>query len=103
MYVQVFTKCACLFQPYWNMLWSAPFQIFASVYFLWQELGPSVLAGLLTMVLLIPVNGVIAAKVKTFQMAQMKEKDKRVKQMNEILQGIRVCFNIECKNVGHQM
>ena len=72
------------------MVWSAPLQIFGSVYFLWLQLGPSVLAGLFTMVLLIPVNGFIAAKAKNFQIAQMKEKDKRVKHMNEILQGIRV-------------
>ncbi len=72
------------------MLWSAPFQILASVYFLWQELGPSVLAGLLTMVLLIPLNSFIAAKIKTLQMVQMKQKDKRVKHMNELFQGVRV-------------
>ncbi len=80
------------FQPYWNMVWSSPFQIITSVYFLWQELGPSVLAGLFTMIFLIPVNGFIAAKVKSFQIAQMKEKDKRVKHMNEILQGIKVQY-----------
>ena len=72
------------------MLWSAPFQIIAAVYFLWQELGTSVLAGILALVLLIPVNSLIAAKVKTYQMDQMKEKDKRAKLMSEILQGIKV-------------
>jgi len=76
--------------PYLNMVWSAPMQIVGAVYFLWQELGPSVLAGLATMVFLIPVNGWVAAKTRTFQIKQMKEKDKRVKQMNEILQGMKV-------------
>jgi len=76
--------------PYLNMMWSAPLQIFLSIYFLWEHLGPSVLAGLATMILLIPINGWTAAKSRNFQMKQMKEKDKRVKQMNEILQGMKI-------------
>ena len=76
--------------PYFNMLWSAPLQIILCVVFLWQIVGPSVLAGLLIMVLLVPVNGFIAMKAKALQVKQMKEKDNRVKMMNEILQGIKV-------------
>ncbi|CAL4099766.1 unnamed protein product, partial [Meganyctiphanes norvegica] len=75
---------------YINMLWSAPLQIILAIYFLWQILGPSVLAGLAVMVVLIPVNGFIANKVKTLQIKQMKNKDQRVKLMNEILNGIKV-------------
>ena len=76
--------------PYFNMLWSAPLQIVLCTVFLWNILGPSVLAGLLVMILLIPVNGFIAMKAKALQVKQMKEKDNRVKMMNEILQGIKV-------------
>lgn len=75
---------------YINMIWSAPLQIILSLYFLWQELGPSVLAGLAVMIILIPINGFIANKVKSLQMKQMKNKDERVKLMNEILSGIKV-------------
>ncbi|XP_050728625.1 multidrug resistance-associated protein 1-like isoform X3 [Eriocheir sinensis] len=75
---------------YINMLWSAPFQIALALYFLWQHLGPSVLAGVAVMVILIPVNGFIANKTKILQISQMKMKDKRVKLMNEILNGIKV-------------
>merc|ERR1719400_327027 len=42
------------------------------------------------MILLIPVNGFIAVKAKALQVKQMKEKDNRVKMMNEILQGIKI-------------
>lgn len=52
--------------------------------------GPSVLAGVAVMVILIPVNGFIANKTKILQISQMKSKDKRVKLMNEILNGIKV-------------
>ena len=72
------------------MLWSAPFQIIMCVVFLWQLLGPSVLAGIFVMILLIPLNAFIATKLKALQVKQMKEKDNRVKLMNEILQGIKV-------------
>jgi ATP-binding cassette subfamily C (CFTR/MRP) protein 1 len=46
--------------------------------------GPSVLAGLAVMIILIPVNGVIANNMKTLQIKQMKCKDERVKLMNEV-------------------
>ncbi|CAH0555484.1 unnamed protein product [Brassicogethes aeneus] len=78
------------FTAYINMIWSAPLQICLSLYFLWYELGPSVLAGLAVMIVLIPVNGFIANKVKILQIKQMKNKDERVKLMNEILSGIKV-------------
>lgn len=52
---------------YVHMLWSNVLQIILSIYFLWTELGPSVLAGVGVMVLLIPVNGILATKSKTIQ------------------------------------
>ncbi|NXK48651.1 MRP3 protein, partial [Chauna torquata] len=73
-----------------NMLWSAPLQIFLALYFLWQALGPSVLAGVAVMVLLIPFNSAIAMKTRAFQVEQMQYKDARIKLMNEILGGIKV-------------
>ncbi|KFV59490.1 Canalicular multispecific organic anion transporter 2, partial [Tyto alba] len=73
-----------------NMLWSAPLQIFLALYFLWQTLGPSVLAGVAVMVLLIPFNSAIAIKTRAFQVEQMRYKDSRIKLMNEILGGIKV-------------
>ncbi|XP_049538582.1 multidrug resistance-associated protein 1 isoform X7 [Anopheles darlingi] len=75
---------------YINMIWSAPLQIALALFFLWQILGPSVLAGLAVMIILIPVNGVIANMIKTLQIKQMKNKDERVKLMNEVLSGIKV-------------
>ncbi|XP_015591556.1 multidrug resistance-associated protein 1 isoform X6 [Cephus cinctus] len=75
---------------YINMIWSAPLQIALALYFLWDILGPSVLAGLAVMIILIPVNAFIASKVKTLQIRQMKNKDERVKLMNEVLNGIKV-------------
>lgn len=75
---------------YINMIWSAPLQVVLALYFLWQNLGPSVLAGVAVMILMVPVNAVIAMKTKTYQVAQMKSKDNRIKLMNEMLNGIKV-------------
>ncbi|XP_036121361.1 canalicular multispecific organic anion transporter 1 [Molossus molossus] len=73
-----------------HLLWSNVLQIILSIYFLWVELGPSVIAGVGVMLLLIPVNGIIATKNKTIQVKNMKKKDKRLKIMNEILNGIKI-------------
>lgn len=75
---------------YINMIWSAPLQIALAIYFLWNILGPSVLAGLGVMIIMIPINGWIAGITKKLQVAQMKQKDNRVKLMNEVLSGMKV-------------
>ncbi|XP_057630326.1 ATP-binding cassette sub-family C member 3 [Chionomys nivalis] len=76
--------------PFINLLWSAPLQVILAIYFLWQILGPSVLAGVAVIVLLIPLNGAVSMKMRSYQVQQMKFKDSRIKLMNEILNGIKV-------------
>ncbi|XP_053766774.1 ATP-binding cassette sub-family C member 3 isoform X2 [Desmodus rotundus] len=76
--------------PFLNLLWSGPLQIILAIYFLWQNLGPSVLAGVAFLVLQIPLNAVVATKMLAFQAKQMKFKDSRIKLMSEILGGIKV-------------
>uniref|UniRef100_A0A6Q2YIH7 ATP-binding cassette, sub-family C (CFTR/MRP), member 2 n=1 Tax=Esox lucius TaxID=8010 RepID=A0A6Q2YIH7_ESOLU len=73
-----------------HLLWSCPMQIVLAIAFLWIELGPAVLAGLAVMVLMVPINGVLATKSRTLQVKNMKYKDKRMKIMNEMLNGIKI-------------
>nr|ALU63337.1 canalicular multispecific organic anion transporter 1 [Oryzias melastigma] len=73
-----------------HLLWSCPLQIIVSIVFLWLELGPSVLAGLLVMVLMVPINGLLATQARKFQVENMKFKDKRMKIMNELLNGVKI-------------
>uniref|UniRef100_A0A8B9TSV5 Canalicular multispecific organic anion transporter 1 n=1 Tax=Anas platyrhynchos TaxID=8839 RepID=A0A8B9TSV5_ANAPL len=73
-----------------HQLWSSPLQIILSIVFLWGELGPSVLAGIAVMVLLIPINGFLVAKAKGIQVRNMKNKDERMKIMGEVLNGIKI-------------
>ena len=42
------------------------------------------------MILMIPVNAFLAAKMKKLQISQMKNKDRRTKLMDEILNGIKI-------------
>ncbi|OXB75471.1 UNVERIFIED_CONTAM: hypothetical protein H355_016532 [Colinus virginianus] len=73
-----------------HQLWSAPLQIILSIVFLWAELGPSVLAGIAVMVLLIPINGFLVNKSKVIQVRNMRNKDERMKIMGEVLSGIKI-------------
>ena len=54
---------------YLNMLWSAPFQMCVCLYLLWMVLGPSVLAGVGVMVLMIPINAFIAKRSRALQVS----------------------------------
>lgn len=75
---------------YVNLIWSAPLQITLAVVLLYRELGWSVFAGVATMLIVAPINAFIARRIKFLQLKLMKTKDERIKQMNEILNGIKV-------------
>lgn len=59
---------------YGQQLWSAPYQIVLCMLSLYQLVGLSMLAGVGAMVLMIPINGLIARLMKTLQKEQMKNK-----------------------------
>jgi ABC-type multidrug transport system fused ATPase/permease subunit len=75
---------------YLHLLWSAPLQIALSLFFLYRLMHLASLAGLGVMILMIPLNGYIAKKIRNFQKRLMKHKDHRIKLMTEILNGIKV-------------
>ena len=54
---------------YLHMIWSAPLNIVLAIYFLWRELGPSALAGLVVMLLLAPFNVMVGQKTRTLQVS----------------------------------
>ncbi|KAJ5576016.1 hypothetical protein N7535_002942 [Penicillium sp. DV-2018c] len=72
-----------------TQLISAPFQITLCMLSLYQLLGPSMFAGIGMMILMIPLNGVIARMMKKLQIIQMKNKDSRTRLMTEILNNIK--------------
>lgn len=103
-----------------HMVWSTPAQIIVATALIYIDLGVSVAAGMLFMIILLPISGFLASRqksarvscrkspchlseimmkaIKIFfhfrtlfsQASQMKDKDNRIKIMNEILSGIRV-------------
>ncbi|NP_001161802.1 multidrug resistance protein 1 [Oncorhynchus mykiss] len=75
---------------YFNAVWVAPIEIALCLYFLWQLLGPSALAGIATVILIFPLNGFIAKMRSKLQEVQMCYTDSRIKLMNEILSGIKI-------------
>jgi ATP-binding cassette subfamily C (CFTR/MRP) protein 1 len=75
---------------YVHVLWSGPMIIGIAIYLIWQQLEYGVISGILIMILITPLSGIIAAKLRNLQVEQMKIKDERVKSMNEILNGMKV-------------
>ncbi|KTG05519.1 hypothetical protein cypCar_00014280 [Cyprinus carpio] len=78
------------FVVYFNAVWLAPIEVTLCLFFLWQHLGPSALAGIATVIFIFPLNGFIARQRSKLQEVQMKYMDGRVKLMNEILNGIKI-------------
>ena len=75
---------------YLHILWSGPVQIIIAVYFLYQTLGPSVFGGIAVMIIMVPVNGVIAKHSRDLNKIQMGNKDNRTKMVDEVLSGMKV-------------
>lgn len=72
-----------------TQLVSAPFQITLCMVSLYQLVGMSMFAGIGVMILMIPLNGIIARMMKKLQIIQMKNKDSRTRLMTEILNNIK--------------
>eukprot|EP01135_Chromosphaera_perkinsii_P008905 Nk52_evm15s1524 gene=Nk52_evmTU15s1524 len=75
---------------YIHQIWSCPLQIFVAVILLYGVLGWSSMAGVLLMVLMLPLDGWVANKIGHYQDMLMETTDNRISVMNEILQGIRI-------------
>ncbi|KAE8746345.1 ABC-transporter, subfamily C member 06 [Frankliniella occidentalis] len=75
---------------YINLVWAAPLQIVLALYFLYQTLGISASAGIVVLLLMIPVNAWLANRVESLQISQMELKDERVKLTNEVLGGMKI-------------
>ncbi|XP_055925768.1 multidrug resistance-associated protein 1-like [Argiope bruennichi] len=81
-----------IFQQIWtlNSVWSCPMRITLIMILLWQYLGVATLAGVLVMLLIMPMTTKLASMSHKLQKKQMRWKDSRLRQMGEILNGIKV-------------
>src|SRR5690348_6898067 len=84
------TQRAIDFLLLFHFMWLSPIQIVIAIILLWQQLGIAALSGVVLMLILMPMNFFFGRVVKNIATNIMKNKDKRVKLMNEILNGIKV-------------
>ena len=76
---------------YLHFLWAAtPVQFVIAIYLLYRILGYSSIAGIGMMILLLPINIVIARQFSVFQKKIMAATDARIHTTNEVLQNIRI-------------
>ena len=52
-----------------HYIWSSPLQIVLAIIFLYNTMGPSVFAGVGVMILMIPINAVVAAISRRLQVS----------------------------------
>ncbi len=74
---------------YGQQLWSAPYQITLCMISLYRLVGLSMFAGVAAMILMIPINGIVAKFMKTLQKRQMKNKDSRTRLIAEIVNNMK--------------
>jgi len=72
-----------------HVCWDGPLQVFGYTALLLKFLGPSVFAGIATLLLIIPFNTIFLKKLSKIKAACLRHTDARVKLTNEILQGVR--------------
>ena len=75
---------------YLHAVWYSFFQIGLAMYFLWGQVGPSCLAGVVVIVFLIPITKSVAAWLGRIQKILMKARDERVALNNEILGAMKI-------------
>ncbi|KAJ2750195.1 hypothetical protein GGI19_005245, partial [Coemansia pectinata] len=73
-----------------HVIWSGPLQIVVATGLLYNTLGWSVFAGIVIMLLSIPLNRRITTRMRALQGEQMKNRDKRTTMISEALSGVKV-------------
>ena len=79
-----------MFAPRSADLWSAPLQVLIGTLMLYQFLGYAGLCGLGVMIIAMPVQGLLGARLMKFGEAILGKRDARVKFTNEIINGIKL-------------
>ncbi|GAV08511.1 hypothetical protein RvY_18193 [Ramazzottius varieornatus] len=75
---------------YLHQMWAMPLQIAVALYLLYQQVGFAFIGGLVFIILLVPLNQVLASKISSQVEQNLKERDARVRLMSEALKAIRV-------------
>ncbi|KAI4886639.1 hypothetical protein NFI96_012768 [Prochilodus magdalenae] len=73
-----------------HFLWVGPLQAAAVIGLLWQEIGPSCLAGMAVLVFLMPLQTMFGRLFSKFRSKTAACTDSRIRTMNEVVSGIRI-------------
>lgn len=75
---------------YLHAVWYSFYQIALALYFLWQQLGPSCLGGVLVIFVMMPVTKRVARWMGSLQKRLMTAKDQRVELNSEVLGAMKI-------------
>ncbi|XP_051752880.1 multidrug resistance-associated protein 4 [Ctenopharyngodon idella] len=73
-----------------HFLWVGPLQAAAVIGLLWQEIGPSCLAGMAVLVFLMPLQTMFGKLFSKYRSKTAALTDNRIRTMNEVVSGIRI-------------
>ncbi|KAJ1439399.1 pdr transporter [Ochromonadaceae sp. CCMP2298] len=76
--------------PYLHAVWYSLYQVAVALYFLYQQMGVSCVAGMAVILLTIPLTGKVSLYLKTLQKKLSEIRDERIKLTNEVLAGMKV-------------
>lgn len=71
-------------------LWKGPLEAMIMLYFIYQEIQLAAIVGMIFMFSFIPLQAWVGKMAATYRLRTAKRTDKRVRFMNEIIQGIQV-------------
>ncbi|CAM4620699.1 unnamed protein product [Leuciscus chuanchicus] len=73
-----------------HFLWVGPLQAAVVIGLLWQEIGPSCLAGMAVLVFLMPLQTMFGKLFSKYRSKTAAFTDNRIRTMNEVVSGIRI-------------
>lgn len=73
----------------WSLM-TCPLQLALGIYLLWSVVGPSCIAGLVVLILMVPLNSYVVVKQRKLNVQVLRLKGQRTKLMTDILNGIKV-------------
>ncbi|XP_071287075.1 ATP-binding cassette sub-family C member 4 isoform X4 [Agelaius tricolor] len=73
-----------------HFLWAGPLQAIAVTVLLWMEIGPSCLAGMAVLIILLPVQTCIGRLFSSLRSKTAALTDVRIRTMNEVISGMKI-------------
>ncbi|CAB4013021.1 ATP-binding cassette sub-family C member 9-like, partial [Paramuricea clavata] len=89
-HISIDTQNISMSMTFLHHLWGAPLKVILAFILIVNELGVATLLGFVVLLVLIPINYVLAAQMGRFQKIGLGISDERLKNTNEMLQGMKL-------------